>query len=502
MHLQITSSTLRPAGPRPALASASAGVAFVALLAPVAAEAAIYGGPTYSSTTATGYRSPGLPVAPGRTAGDGVGVGYAEKRDSGTFKGVRAVRWDAATRAATELGDLGTSGAGYTASQAYALNGAGTAAGYADKYESSSYKGERAVRWDAATGAATELGDLGTSGAGYTTSRAYALNDAGTAAGEARKYESGNDKGVRAVRWDAAAGAATELGNLGADGSGVTYSFAFALNDAGTAAGVADKYESGTFRGTCAVRWDASTGAATELGNLGADSAGNTYSRAYALNDAGTAAGIADKYESGSFKGARAVRWDASGAAATELGNLGTSGAGYTTSLAYAVNDAGTAVGYADKYVSGSFKGLRAVRWDASTGAATELGDLGTSGAGVTSSLAYALNDAGIAVGSARDYDEAGTLLGNRAVAWGLDGVAIDLNTLLSPADAALWTLTEARGISDGGWITGIGTFDPDGAGGDNAYNRLFLLDASHLVPEPASLALLALGGLLLARRR
>jgi hypothetical protein len=45
--------------------------------------------------------------------------------------------------------------------------------------------------------------------------------------------------------------------------------------------------------------------------------------------------------------------------------------------------------------------------------------------------------------------------------------------------------------VSNTGWITGIGLYDPDGPGGDPSYQRLFLLH----VPEPSAtaLALLAL---------
>lgn len=46
-------------------------------------------------------------------------------------------------------------------------------------------------------------------------------------------------------------------------------------------------------------------------------------------------------------------------------------------SKAYTINDAGTAVGWAEKYVSGNNLGNRAVLWD-STGQVIELGTLGT----------------------------------------------------------------------------------------------------------------------------
>jgi hypothetical protein len=74
------------------------------------------------------------------------------------------------------------------------------------------------------------------------------------------------------------------------------------------------------------------------------------------------------------------------------------------------------------------------------------------------------------------------------------------LNTLIDPGSG--WVnLSDAIGISDTNWVTGYGSFDPDGAGPLSAYTRMFLLDASALVPEPGSLSLLAVAGLALLRR-
>jgi hypothetical protein len=100
------------------------------------------------------------------------------------------------------------------------------------------------------------------------------------------------------------------------------------------------------------------------------------------------------------------------------------------------------------------------------------LGNLGTDNNGQTHAAPKAINNAGIAVGCA--YDSGSAFLGNRAVYWGLDGEAVDLNTLIDPTSG--WFLWTATDISDTGWIAGAGFFDPDGVGGQPEIRRLFLM--------------------------
>ena len=139
--------------------------------------------------------------------------------------------------------------------------------------------------------------------------------------------------------------------------------------------------------------------------------------------------------------------------------------------------------------------GDRAVRWDAGGTAAAELGNLGTDPSGSTAAFAGAINDSGLAVGYAQKY-VGGVDMGMHATCWGLDNVVVDLNDLIDPAGG--WVLRNAGAVSDTGWIAGWGEFDPDGPGGADAYQRLFLVQ----IPEPTALVLLALGGVLGLRRR
>jgi hypothetical protein len=61
-------------------------------------------------------------------------------------------------------------------------------------------------------------------------------------------------------------------------------------------------------------------------------------------------------------------------------------------------------------------------------------------------------------------------------------GSILDLNTLLSPEDAAHWVLQKAQGINDSGQIVGWGAHDPNGSVDFTDPIRAFLLTP---VPEP-----------------
>ncbi len=401
----------------------------------------------------------------------GTAIGCATKYIGGVSKGVRAVRWDASGEA-TELGVLGTDSNGKTNAYAYGINNNGTAVGSAKKYVAGISNGVRAVRWDASGTTLTELGNLGTGNSDGSNAFAYAINEAGTIVGKLDRYVSGYSP-YGAARWDAT-GMAAALDNLGTDGDGQEFGAALAVNTTGTAVGWSDKYVDGTYLGSRAVRWDPSGVAATELGNLGTGNSGSTMAFAYSINDAGTIVGRATKYQEGTYLGYRAVRWDASGTTATELDGLSNNGSGACE--AYAVNKFGRAVGYSDKIINGISFGTRAVRWDASSTTATELGVLGTSSNGGTRAIAYAVNGAGTAAGSSVNY-LSGSDRSDHAVIWLPDTSPIDLNSLgiADVSNGGIWTLSNVKAISADGWVAGEGTFDPDGPGSLGRYGRLWV---------------------------
>jgi hypothetical protein len=422
----------------------------------------------YSTSSISGFRS----------VGNSVAVGSAQLIQTGNSLGFRALRWT--PTGFQQLSTLGLTNAGYGEASALSVNASGAAVGSSMLYWSSGFNaGQRAVRWDALSTEVRALPTIGSSVTSGMASNAFALNDDGTAVGFSNKYAPGRVfMGSRAVRWSGVDDMAEELGDIGLDASGYAQAAAYDVNPVGTAVGYATKYTDGITRGERAVRWLPNSSSAIELESIGVDSLGRAYASAIAVNASGTVVGKSTKNNSATLFGTVAARWEAGSTIAVELGSLGENSAGERSSSASDINNVGTVVGRSDKYVAGRLVGPRAVRWEAGSATPTELGTLGTSAAGVSTCVADAINNLGVAVGLADKYD--GTIRrGSRAVAWLADSTeAIDLNGLLSAIDSARWTLTRARSITDVGWISGFADYRE--SSGAPVQSRAFLL----LVPS------------------
>jgi uncharacterized membrane protein len=201
-------------------------------------------------------------------------------------------------------------------------------------------------------------------------------------------------------------------------------------------------------------------------------------SEARDINGIGEIVGFAQKYAAGLAKGNRALRWAPGSTIPTELGTLGVRYDGYAYAIATENNSSGTTIGSSDLYVNGSTGGFRAVRWDAGSTDAIELGNIGTAADGTTTSAATDINDAGRIVGFARVPTTSGLLW--EALLWEPGSTnPVDLNSFLDPNSG--WYLEKAFGISNTNWVTGIGQYQ--------GYDRQFLIQ----IPDPASFALLTL---------
>ncbi|MBE3069968.1 MAG: PEP-CTERM sorting domain-containing protein [Planctomycetes bacterium] len=321
--------------------------------------------------------------------------------------------------------------------------------------------------------------DIGALGTGTGTSEGYGINNAGQVVGRTDP----GDGTTHAFRWEG--GVLTDMGAGPGD-----YALAEGINASGVACGFV---RSGAPLLTNeAHTWD-TAGSPYNLHALGGE-----WSEAYGLNDDAHVVGGAET-AAGAL---HAFYWDGAGMQDLHPGGF--------ESYAYGVNNAGTAVGGWGNWINDNGDPYTPCRWDG--GVKADLADLG----GIWGE-AYGINEGGVIVGQveaagaeyhavywdgtgvhdihpafadtslANSVNETGQIVGwywsggvSKAYLW--DGsLALDLNTLTHAADAG-WDLLEAWDINDQGWIVGYGT-NPDGLG------RAFLL-----VPEPATLTLLALG--------
>jgi len=328
-----------------------------------------------------------------------------------------------------------------------------------------------------------EITDLGTLGG--TASQAYGMNDVGRVVGSA-KTVSGQ---IHAFLWDRSTKTMVDLGTLGG-----TTSEACDTNNNGQVVGY-----SHVAGNTYYQAFVYESGSMTGLAGLG-----GSYSSAGGINDSGQIAGWAN---TAGGAATRATRWD--GGSPVDLGSLGgpaygeainsaahVVGKSYTGwpapmgaflhdgtsmsqihgtySTAHDINDSNQVVGYA--HVDGGSLGRAYIQDDTGT---TYLPTLGGS-----QSYGYAINGSGWVVGWADRADDTGA-------AFLYDGTTMhDLSDLVEPGHG--WTLFEARDINAYGDVVGWGA-NPAGE------THAFLLT----IPEPATMSLLAIGGLgVLWRRR
>ena len=312
--------------------------------------------------------------------------------------------------------DLGTLGGGY--SVATGINGRGEVVGYSLPSTTSGLL--HAFLYDA-----SGMHDLGTLPGG-TYSVAEDLNDAGQVVGWANSVAGGVN---RPVLWEA--GTMRDLGTLGG-----SYGTATAINAAGAItgwSGVASSdahaflYEDGSMRDL-----------------------GGTSSIGYGINGLGHVAGGSAQAPVG-----HAVVWE--DGVLRDLGGLGGASA-----AALDVNDAGQAVGTAER-ADGSFEPFLA-----DAGGIRSLGTFGGSFA-----EAWAINNRGDIVG------DAAVAAGGAHAFLYRDGVLADLNDLVV---APGWELVSANDINEAGQIVGYGS-------SPNGEEHAFLLTPGGLPPSELDLA-------------
>jgi probable HAF family extracellular repeat protein len=310
------------------------------------------------------------------------------------------------------------------------------------------------------------LGSLTTGG----TSWAYSINNAGQIVGRAQTASGA----IVACKFDnTGSGSNTNLGAL----SGYSDSYAYSINDSGKIVGWSQNSSTDTkacdFTGGSALELASGTGIAAAVNNAGI-TVGIYDGKAYNFTS-DSFLSSADSYALGINNGETVVGTENVGGTYKACifdsgGNIILSD---SESYAYSINNAGQIVG--------SENSIACIFDSTGGGANTSLGTLGGS-----DSLAIANNSSGKIVGYSQD-DSGST------VACLFDSTGKGNNTNLNDLiDSSLgWNLKYAYDINDDGWIVGLGTHD----GVETAY----LLK---VVPEPATIAILSIGGLLFIRKK
>jgi probable HAF family extracellular repeat protein len=303
-------------------------------------------------------------------------------------------------------------------SSAVAINGSGMAAGMSVDGAGDHH----AVLWSAD-------GSIADLGAASASSEAFDVNDLGQAVGDADQ---------EAVLWS---GGST----IALDAVGYERSEARAINDVGQVVGWVRS--SGDYKNLAFVWQDANGNGVSDPGEMQLPYGPGVDAVALDINDAGQVVGQRWFDAAGQLRG-----FLKNGQVTKMLGTLG--GA---SSLARAINASGQVVGTA-KNLSGLD---RAFLWTPSvpngtTGIMTDLGALSS----YPRSEAFGISDQGAIVGRVRSNTGV-----YRAVLFTSSGPK-DLNAYISQSSG--WTLLEARGINNAGWIVGRGLY--------NGESRAFML--------------------------
>lgn len=394
---------------------------------------------------------------------------------SGTSDGAEAPgRWDGAGNS-IEMDDLATQPLD---SIPVAINSAGVSVGWAMIDNPTANSQTSAIRWDQ-SGHGTILAQFSKPGGLNAIYQPSTITDDGTIFGSVQYFDSfGQPSSTVPIKWDSA-GNIIQLPSLGTVGA-VT-----ASNNSGYAVG----YSTGD-QGRRAVSWDAAGNFRT-LGTLSGGLNGITNTQAISVNNLNVAVGQGAASSVGGEQ--RAIRWSATGTATQLKDPASLTSYGVDTSSAYAINDSGVAVGYADTITGGYYP----IKWDAA-GNATVLGGLTVNGVVNNFGMAYAINSEGYSVGYIGVIDPVYHTQKEYAVYWTPDGTAVDLNQMIDPSSN--WFLSDANAITDTGWIAGVGGYTPDNGVG---YSRPFSIQIPATTPEPSSLLVFTvfLGGLLGRRR-
>jgi len=347
----------------------------------------------------------------------GQAVGYAERYNGITYTGRSAWLYNGTTTLNIGLTDAGhtNSSTGYQLNNTSRLNEAGQALGSASRFNGTTSVGQSAWLYNGMTTLNIGLTDSGhtNSNTGYQSNSAEFLNEAGQSLGHASRFN--GDTNIGRSTWLYNGTTTLNIGLTDAShtdsSTGYQDNYHTDLNEAGQALGTASRYNGATYAGDSVWLYDGATTVNIGLTDAGHTNSNTGYQRnnAYFLNEAGQVVGIAERYNGSTSTGLSA--WLYNGTTTQEIGLMDAghtnSSTGYQHNYANRLNEAGQALGFAERFNGTTSVGQSAWLYNGTTTQEIGLKDAGhtNSSTGYQHNYANRLNEAGQAAGYANRFN-------------------------------------------------------------------------------------------------
>ena len=431
--------------------------------------------------------------------------GDSQRYDGADYMGLSAWVYDGSNHIDVSLTDAEhTRADGFRWSTTYGMTEAGLVRGDSSRYDGGAWMGQSVWVYDLGSDARTMLGLTDaehTRADGLRESNTWQINAAGQVRGRSDRFSGSQNMGATAWFYDGSDTVVVGLTDAAhTRDDGYRNSVASRLTESGYVAGHSTLYN-GTSGQVGTSHWVYDGNDTVRLGFVDAmhtSATGGHFGFLTELNEAGHITGHTIRYGGGAAAlGQSHYHYDINTGVQTQIGLFGpdhTRDDGYMISHFMDMNDAGQIIGFSNRYFgTSSFMGQDAWLYDPATGDTTAI-VLSTNSAGFAWSTPGILTDDGTVLGIYRLYDEHDDFV-QRVFYHSNEHGTHDLGELVADGlDAHGWDhLFQAMFANSAAQITGHGI-----GVGLAPHSR----SAYYLVPEPSSVALFGLAGLMLLRRR
>lgn len=425
-------------------------------------------------------------------------IGTSFRYDSsGNWKGLSA--WVSNGSSTTQLGFTDaqyTRADGWKDSRPIDANSSGSVVGYSNRYNGNSFVERSAWLYNGSSTTKIGLADtMHKNASGFSFQEVKALSESGHAAGLTERYNSGSTY-LGQSAWSYDGSTTRQIGLYSAEHTRSTGRIDNSIaitNEVGGVTGFADRWNGGTtYLGRSA--WVDNGSGTTKIGLTDgmytrSDGFQNSSIMGYANN--GKVSGTSQRYNGGSVDLGQSA-WHFDG---TTTKNISLSAPefsrndGYHNSVITFTNTSGQVVGYVERFTGASANGQSAWYFDATSSTTFDL-TLSVNSSGYAYSRAAFLGENGMVLGEYTLFDSSGTNIGNRAFYFTAHEGLYDLGSLVDLGlSANNWQSLSISLLGNNlSSIAGYGK--RIGSVGDSRV--VYNMNKLSSVPEPASMLLLS----------